>query len=42
MALIGDLEVRAGRPRRARAWYRRALKLNPIDVGLRQLAARPG
>ncbi len=42
MALIGDLEVRAGRPRRARAWYRRALALNPIDVGLRQLAARPG
>ena len=40
MALLGDLEVRAGGPDRARAWYRRALALNPIDVGLRQLAAR--
>ena len=40
MALLGDLETRAGRPNRARAWYRRALALNPIDVGLRQLAAR--
>ena len=40
MALLGDLETRAGRPSRARAWYRRALALNPIDVGLRQLAAR--
>jgi tetratricopeptide (TPR) repeat protein len=41
MALLGDLEVRAGRPRVARTWYRRALALNPIDVGLRQLAGRP-
>jgi tetratricopeptide (TPR) repeat protein len=40
MALLGDLETRAGRPRVARGWYRRALALNPIDVGLRQLAAR--
>jgi O-Antigen ligase len=38
MALLGDLEVRAGHPGRARIWYRRALKLNPIDVGLRKLA----
>ena len=42
MALLGDLEVRAGRPQAARAWYRRALALNPIDVGLRELAGRPG
>ena len=42
MALLGDLEVRAGHPRRARAWYRRALALNPVDVGLRRLAERPG
>jgi hypothetical protein len=40
MALLGDLETRAGRPRVARTWYRRALALNPIDVGLRRLAAR--
>jgi O-antigen ligase len=37
-ALLGDLEVRVGRERRARALYRRALELNPRDVGLRKLA----
>jgi O-antigen ligase len=37
-ALLGDLEVRAGRDRRARAMYRRALALNPRDVGLRKLS----
>jgi tetratricopeptide (TPR) repeat protein len=42
MALLGDLEVRAGRPARARAWYRRALRLNPLDVGLQRLAGRSG
>ena len=42
MALLGDLETRAGRPKVARRWYRRALALNPIDVGLRKLAAEPG
>ena len=42
MALLGDLETRAGRPQAARTWYRRALALNPIDVGLRQLAERSG
>lgn len=36
-ALLGDLEVRAGHPRRARVLYRRALELNPRDVGLRKL-----
>jgi tetratricopeptide (TPR) repeat protein len=38
MALIGDLETRAGRPLAAKAWYRRALALNPVDAGLQQLA----
>jgi tetratricopeptide (TPR) repeat protein len=37
-ALIGDLEVRAGNVRRARSLYRRALRLNPRDVGLRELS----
>ena len=37
-ALLGDLEVRAGRERRARVLYRRALSLNPRDVGLRKLS----
>ncbi len=39
--LIGDLEVRAGNTAAARRAYRRALKLNPGDVGLRKLAAMP-
>ena len=30
-----------GRPQVARTWYRRALALNPLDVGLRELAGRP-
>jgi hypothetical protein len=38
MALLGDLELRAGHPRRAQTWYRRALARNPGDVGLQQLA----
>ena len=38
MALMGDLETRAGRFRAARTWYRRAYALNPGDVGLEQLA----
>jgi hypothetical protein len=36
--LLGDLEVRAGHERRARALYRRALALNPLDLGLRKLS----
>ncbi len=40
MALIGDLETRAGHRAAARAWYRRALARNPADVGLQQLAGR--
>jgi hypothetical protein len=38
--LIGDLETRAGRDTAARRAYRRALELNPGDVGLQQLARR--
>jgi hypothetical protein len=38
MALLGDLETRAGRDRAARTWFRRALAANPRDVGLRELA----
>jgi hypothetical protein len=41
MGLLGDLETRAGRTAEATAWYRRALALNPRDVGLQQLARRP-
>jgi hypothetical protein len=38
MALLGDLETRAGRDGAARIWFRRALAANPRDVGLRELA----
>ena len=38
-ALIGDLEMRAGRRGEALRWYRRALAANPRDVGLQQLAS---
>jgi tetratricopeptide (TPR) repeat protein len=38
LALLGDLEVRSGRRQAALGYYRRALRLNPRDVGLRKLA----
>jgi hypothetical protein len=38
LAVLGDLEVRAGDPREAREYYRRASKLNPLDTGLQELA----
>ncbi|HWH44941.1 MAG TPA: O-antigen ligase family protein [Thermoleophilaceae bacterium] len=38
LGLLGDLEARAGRRGPARAYYRRASALNPVDVGLRMLA----
>jgi len=41
LGLLGDLETRAGHGARARAYYRRALALDPLDVGLRQLAGLP-
>ena len=42
LALLGDLELRAGRPSAARAYYQRALALNPRDVGLQELARGRG
>lgn len=38
LGLLGDLETRAGNRAAAQGWYRRALALNPLDVGLRRLA----
>jgi O-Antigen ligase len=38
LGLLGDFEVRAGRPAAARGYYRRALSLNPRDLGLQQLS----
>ena len=37
LAVIGDLEMRAGEPRRRPRRYREALERNPGDVGLREL-----
>jgi tetratricopeptide (TPR) repeat protein len=38
LGLIGDFEVRGGKDDVARRYYRRALALNPLDIGLRQLS----
>jgi hypothetical protein len=38
LGVLGDFEVRGGDFLAARAFYRRALALNPLDVGLQQLA----
>lgn len=38
LGLLGDLETRAGDEAAAREYYRRALELNPLDVGLQELA----
>jgi UDP-GlcNAc:undecaprenyl-phosphate GlcNAc-1-phosphate transferase len=40
-ALLGDLSVRRGDRRLARAYYRKALGLNPLDPQLRALARNP-
>lgn len=42
LGLLGDLEVRAGNESAARAYYRRALALNPLDSGLRELSRGEG
>ncbi|MDQ3726044.1 MAG: tetratricopeptide repeat protein, partial [Actinomycetota bacterium] len=42
LALLGDLETRAGKARQARLYYRRSLRLNPLDVGLRELSGEAG
>ncbi|HKO37316.1 MAG TPA: O-antigen ligase family protein [Solirubrobacterales bacterium] len=38
LGLLGDLETRAGRAGRARLYYRQALRLNPLDIGLQELS----
>jgi hypothetical protein len=38
LGLHGDFEARAGHVQAAKAYYRRALALNPLDVGLQKLA----
>ena len=38
LGVLGDFEARGGNFAAARAFYRRALALNPLDVGLQQLA----
>ena len=38
LALLGDLETRAGRRSVARDYYRRASEQNPLDIGLEELA----
>ena len=40
--LLGDFEARGGDFAKARVYYRRALALNPLDVGLQQLAKTGG
>lgn len=42
LGLLGDLEARAGNESAARAYYRRALALNPLDTGLRELSRGEG
>ena len=42
LGLLGDLALRSGDRRAARRWYRGALKLNPLDAGLRKLARSRG
>jgi tetratricopeptide (TPR) repeat protein len=38
LGVLGDFEARNGNLAAARAYYRRALSLNPLDTGLQQLA----
>ncbi|HST55734.1 MAG TPA: O-antigen ligase family protein [Solirubrobacteraceae bacterium] len=42
LGLLGDFEARGGDFAAARAYYARALALDPLDVGLRQLALSGG
>jgi hypothetical protein len=42
LGLLGDFEARGGRYGLARAYYRRALALDPLDTGLQQLAQTGG
>lgn len=38
LGLLGDFEARSGHKAKAQVYYRRALALNPLDVGLQKLA----
>ncbi len=42
LGLLGDFTARGGEYAQARSYYRRALALNPLDVGLQQLAHSGG
>ena len=42
LGLLGDFALRQGNRMAARTWYSRALRLNPIDIGLRELVRRTG
>jgi hypothetical protein len=42
LGLIGDFDARGGKFAQARVYYRRALSLDPLDVGLQQLAITGG
>lgn len=42
LGLLGDFEARGGHFAQARVYYRRALALDPLDVGLQQLARTGG
>jgi hypothetical protein len=42
LGLLGDFDARGGKYAAARAWYRKALARNPLDVGLQQLALTGG
>jgi O-antigen ligase len=39
LGILGDFEARRGNVAEAKRWYRRALALNPLDLGLQKLAA---
>jgi hypothetical protein len=42
LGLLGDFEARGGRFSQARVYYQRALALDPLDLGLQQLAHTGG
>jgi hypothetical protein len=42
LGLLGDFDARGGKFAQARVYYRRALALDPLDVGLQQLALTGG
>lgn len=42
LGLLGDFELRQGNRAAAHRWYQRALRRNPLDVGLQDLVRRTG